>query len=443
MNELSHVQLVSTIYDVPAGAASTTDVLRQLCHVLKSHYGASITTPPDRSAPRSLGSVGIDADDHAAFLRVWHKRNIFGQRRPTRASGAVIEARSIVPRSELLRSDIYNHYFKPREFGEGLRLDILHDPELSQSISLGRSWKAGAYDARELHFVRTIMPHLQRAATLTRRIRQVELMSSAAFAALDGLQSCVLLLDRVGRVLHMSAAAVALLRAADGLVSFGQGLAAETPADSARLGALLARAAGLAGQRPVSGTLRLARPSLRPALALIAMPLPSASELLPGGDPKVVLHVTDPVADFGPGSSELIGLFGLTVAEADLAAQLLKGMDAAEVARRTGRRLPTVRTHIANLMAKTHVQRQTDLVRPAHPACRARQSRVDPNSPGRATTAVCGARSVSTARTRNRPIRRALIKPDDDHCRRCAQQSGLMPMLTARRQSPRQMRRNC
>ena len=56
-------------------------------------------------------------------------------------------------------------------------------------------------------------------------------------------------------------------------------------------------------------------------------------------------------------------LFGLTQAESSLAADLLSGLDLREIAERRGRSVNTVRTHLASLMAKTDVNRQSELVR--------------------------------------------------------------------------------
>jgi len=59
----------------------------------------------------------------------------------------------------------------------------------------------------------------------------------------------------------------------------------------------------------------------------------------------------------------LAELFGLTSAEAALAADLLAGDELREIAARRGRGINTVRTHLSGLMAKTNVNRQSELIR--------------------------------------------------------------------------------
>ena len=55
--------------------------------------------------------------------------------------------------------------------------------------------------------------------------------------------------------------------------------------------------------------------------------------------------------------------FGLTGAEATLAVDLLAGSELREIAERRGRSIATVRSQLAKLMAKTDVNRQSELLR--------------------------------------------------------------------------------
>lgn len=55
--------------------------------------------------------------------------------------------------------------------------------------------------------------------------------------------------------------------------------------------------------------------------------------------------------------------FDLTPAEARVAVQIASGATVKEIALRSGAALPTVRTQLNSIMAKTGVDRQVDLVR--------------------------------------------------------------------------------
>ena len=303
VDEGGYQHLLSAIYDLVFAPTDWPIVLRLLAEGLNCSYAASITTTPERDTPRSLGAVGITADDHCEFLRTWHKRNVFGTRRPTREAGAIVLGQSILPKSALLRSDMYRYYLAPRKIEEVVRLDIFADPYRSQSISLGRPWTSGQFTASEIAFARALMPHLQRVATLHANAEDAAAIARTAMDALDASQAHLLLLDANGRAVYASAEADRLLHEADGLTAGRDGLRAATPALSARLRACLARAAGSSGVPGVSGALRLRRPSGKPDLVLVAIPARSRSIGPDIGRASVILQIMDPFArcHAGPG----------------------------------------------------------------------------------------------------------------------------------------------
>ncbi len=364
MDETAYQRLVSAINELALAQGEWPTVLRLLGRAFKCHYAAAITTTPERDAPRSLGAVGITADDHREFLRTWHKGSLYGSRWPARQAGAVVLGSSIVPRAELLRSDMYRHYLAPRALQEVVRLDVLHESDRSQSISLARTWSSGPFTDAELHFAQTLMPHLHRAVVVQARLGDASAAARSALDALETVQAPILILDRRGRVAHASVDAERLLREADGLsIGTEDALRAASPSLSARLTALVTRAVGTHGEPGTSGTLRLPRPSGKPDLTLVAVPLPLRTAGPGAHHPAVLLQVADPSARANPHRALLLEAFELTPAEADLAADLLAGLSVREIAAGTGRSIATVRTHLASLLAKTGTARQSELVR--------------------------------------------------------------------------------
>ena len=55
--------------------------------------------------------------------------------------------------------------------------------------------------------------------------------------------------------------------------------------------------------------------------------------------------------------------FGLTVAEAEVASRLMDGYEPTQIAHRRGVRVSTIRTQIRNILSKTGLTRQVDLVK--------------------------------------------------------------------------------
>jgi DNA-binding NarL/FixJ family response regulator len=363
LNEDGYHRLLSAIYDLALASTDWPIVLRLLAAALNSPHASVVTTTPERDTQRPLGVVGMTADDHRAFLRTWHKRNVFGARRPAREAGAIVLGRNILPKSALRRTAMYQEYLAPRRIQEVVRLDIFADPHRSQSISLARPWASGPFTSDELAFTRALMPHLQRVAALHAHVEGTTSIARTAIDALDGAQAPLLLLDASGRVVHASAEADRLLHEADGLSAGRDGLRAATPALSARLRAVLARTAGSSHAPGVSGALHLRRPSGKPDLVLVAIPAQSHSFGPDFGRASVVLQIKDPLARARPDPAILADAFDLTPSEAILAADLLCGLSVVEAAAKRGRSVATVRTHLASVLAKTGTARQSDLVR--------------------------------------------------------------------------------
>jgi DNA-binding CsgD family transcriptional regulator len=259
---------------------------------------------------------------------------------------------------------MYDEYWRPRSLAWGLRMTLMIDPDGDyHTINLIRAQSTGPFEAVDISLAQMLTPHLQQAIALQRRLRKADLVAAGALAALDALPTAMLLLDRQSRLVHANTVGAGLLAASDGLGASFNMLVAATPALTNRLAALLASAAGASGQPPRSGVLRLARPSGRASLLLLAMPFPRDTEWrLPQG-PALLLSVTDPEAMPWPPGKHLAELFGLTGAEARLATDLISGLSLREIAEQRGRGLSTVRTLLARLMAKTAVGRQSELIR--------------------------------------------------------------------------------
>ena len=173
-------------------------------------------------------------------------------------------------------------------------------------------------------------------------------------------RAAVLVLDGGGRVLYANAAAERILSAQDGLrVAHGMvGIA--DPATSHRFNALVGRAAG--GDIPAGGSLAVPRPSgCRPYAVRIAPCRPGRIGLFPS-PARVVLTIIDLDAESGPDQETLRALFGLTTAQASVAALLARGRELRDIAMTLGISLFTVRRHLADVMAKTDTNSQVALV---------------------------------------------------------------------------------
>ena len=351
--------LLDAIYATAVSPDRTGKMLGALGQAFNCHFAGYVTHTNDRMRHRGT-AWGMDTAEHAAFLHQWHRTNPFGRRAPVREAGAVIRTGEMMPPAEMVRTRMFAEFLDPRDMHQGLRLDVWLTAQAASVVSLMRPWRHGGFEVREVALARRLMPHLQAAAAVSRRLRGADLMQRAAWASLDALRHPVLVLGGDRRVAHANLAGAALLAAGDGLACAKGELQASAPSHAGRLGALIGRAAPGAGNMPRAGALHLPRPSGGPHLALVAMPLQAGAGWDLPGAPAALLCVGDPAASRLP-PAMLAELFGLTAAEAALASDLLGGGDLRGIAARSGRSLATVRTHLARLMAKTGTARQAEL----------------------------------------------------------------------------------
>lgn len=362
MHDAALARALDLIYDSAVAPESWPAALEQLALLFRAGFADLYARTTDRSRESGL-AYGLDrADYEDVFLGVWSKRNVWANRHPTATAGEVVATRDFLPKEELVRSEMYNEYLAPRGLHEGLRLAIWSGEGWVQDVSLLRPWSAGPYTRTERALAGALLPHLQRAAGVGRRLREAS-GPQAAFAGLDAMRHPGFLLGATGRVIRFNRAAEALLAGNDGLSVQEAALTAATAGASARLDAAVASAAGWGGARPRSAAVRLPRPSGLPPLLLDVMPVREQSGCGFLGGPAVLVLVAGAAAEAEALAPRLVARFGLTRAEAGLAVELAAGRSVTEVAECRGRSVNTVRTQLARLMGKLEVRRQAELVR--------------------------------------------------------------------------------
>lgn len=359
--------LIQGIYKAALHGTGWVTFLASFAGALDStHPSLYLADTSDRKGSIEL-SLGLDESQRRAYKEHYVHRNVWIQgARPLLRPGNIRSSDQVCSRQQFLRSEWYADYCKPLGWTRGIGATILQDGTTTVNIGTFSGVSRPEYAADDFALLRELMPHLQRGFAMQQHLAESRAHGQALEAILHGLSIPALLVAQDATVLFMNAAAERLIRTADGLIVATGRLRALLPNDTAWLCARIAAAAQTsAGQaRGSGGSLRIARPYGRGSLDVLVSPLPSRENDWLVRKPAVTaVFVTDPYGGVAAGDLQLAQQHGLTATEAKVALMIARGLPSKQICRELDISYNTLKTHLKHIYAKTHVKRQSDLVR--------------------------------------------------------------------------------
>ena len=166
-----------------------------------------------------------------------------------------------------------------------------------------------------------------------------------------------------------------LLRTGDGLFDKDGFLFARARRNNDGLQEILGRALPPFGVRDAGGLAVVRRPGALPPLVLHAIPVDRQETDYPAWPAAALVLIVDPAGEAGVDPAAAAAALGLTRTESRVAVLLARGMSVKEIAKATGRKESTIRTHVKHMFAKHGLSRQADLVRLVRSLAGARETR--------------------------------------------------------------------
>jgi DNA-binding CsgD family transcriptional regulator/PAS domain-containing protein len=361
MQEQQFSRILDAVYDTVTSFDRWQDALERIGEAFGCSYAGLIDRNLNTMEGRAV-AFGVDAAGQREYFDVWSTRDILRQWTPAYRAGMVETDHDILPRKDLLASDYYNGFMKPRDMHAVMRMTLVAEPGYRRIISMSRPASLGDYDRDDLDQCRRLMPHLQRAARVMQRVEESNVTLSGFSGVLEQSPTGVLLLDRTGKLLFTNRAARTMAATNDGFTLRNDGIKAVNQAEDGALQRLIAAATGRLArpEAPRGGVMRLSRKSGKPAFALAGAPL-HGDAFSAETAPAAFILITD--AASGAPKPLLRELFGLTDAEARVAERLMQGDTPEQAAITLGVKTSTARWHLAALYRKTGTNRQAQLVR--------------------------------------------------------------------------------
>jgi DNA-binding CsgD family transcriptional regulator len=361
--ELSDV--VGTIYDCALDPAVWPDAIREVCRV--ANFIAGLIDVTD------LSSRSIRLQQYWNYDRAWIEfaiRDCAEESVRTWSNVRNLMARPLdeplcltreIPRSIWSQARLYTDHSTPVGYIDCVALVVLRERNRVGSMALSRHESAGPVTDRDMEVMQLLAPHIRRAVVISDVLNMQAIRIGTLEGAFDLLQAGVIFVDADCKVIHANRSAAAMLAKGSPVQSVHGDLRTNLPQATAAL-----RKAVAVATEPSIGRLGIGvpvpQPDGEPAYVHV-LPLQTGetrSRLAPRAAAAVFIAVGGNLA--GAPAEAIATVFDLTVAEIRTVERLLAGRSAAEIADDLGLAMPTVRTHISNILAKTGTARQTDLI---------------------------------------------------------------------------------
>jgi DNA-binding CsgD family transcriptional regulator len=238
-------------------------------------------------------------------------------------------------------------------------------PTVQAGVAIHRRREAGRYKPVDIERFTIVHRHLERALRIGSRLGSLGAIQQCTTKLLDGNAAAVLFLDEHKHIVYANRSAQALYSGDDGIRLSSAGIAALRQQDNDRLQCLITQAlSGIAlPDASPGGATRVLRPSGKRPYGVVVAPVSGRHPALSTLRPSVCIVITDPDGKRPLPHHSLRGIFGLTEAEARLAALLAGGEELRSAAAQLKITYGTARSRLTGIFQKTETRRQAELIK--------------------------------------------------------------------------------
>ncbi len=353
-------ELIGAIYDCALEPRAWGDFLARLSRHLGGQAASLFAQDLWSSQVGFLVQHGFDPAFEASYMQHYATTNIWQPLMASLQPGSIGTDEQVSTLAELHRTEWYADWLRPQGLAHAVGGVVLNDSRGSMQLTVLRPERHGHFHAEEQALLQRLLPHMQRAMAVHRRLATVAVTQDALLTGYEGLGLCVFVVDAEARVLHANRHAEDRLRAADALVAPHGRLAASAAPATLRLHHAVRLACG--GDGPARGSfVDLPQPEAAP-LGVLVHPL-APGRRPNAGQPAALVLLPARGTDAEVNQQALAHRYRLTAAETRLLVALLRGEDLAGYARQSGITPQTARTHLKRIFGKTGHGRQVDLLR--------------------------------------------------------------------------------
>jgi len=363
MDERHFSELVGKVYGAATDPAQMSGLAEAIARAFDTHSVMLFLHKKPSPVPefeRVLSATAnFDGWAYSAYGQYFHARDEWYTRGIRKPLTTVNIGEELIGDAQFERTEFCNDFCQRLDTFRVLGTSFLVDDVLG-SVGIHRSRRARRFDEHDRDILSLLVPHLQRSLQIHRRLQLAERNCAASLRLLDSLSIGVILVDRAARILFANPVADRALQAGRGLTVRQGSLHAERFGQTPKLHRLIVEAGC---RSDGAGSLLRLDSRSGAGLNVLVAPWGIADGTFAAEMAKAVVVFS--VAETMPaiGDQALFAAFGLTQAEARLAAALASGESMMRYADRNGISVNTVKTQLRQVFTKTGCSRQAELIR--------------------------------------------------------------------------------
>lgn len=360
------MEILSGFHEASADPKLWPKCLVALSDALGAKACAIASHDYDTGTGRIEHSVYVSKASVASYAEQYSRLNVLLQQDEYfRAPGAVWTDEQIISENELVDTQFYREWLKPLGLHHQLFGILDRRRNVVTYLFLGRGEIDGPFSDGSLALFRRLLPNLQRAFRSGQSFHEAQEIRRAASRVLDVIPVGVIIAGIAGNVIQANDRAQGMIASASELSVGKSGLEIDHNGRRLRLRDLITLEKQKNAKQPEEGirAFSLQRPLGRKPLSILISPVDNINELRSPDEPAAIVFLGDPGYAVDIDQPRLCELYGLTRAEARVAALLANGYRLEETAEALGLVYETARKHLKHVFGKTGTDRQAELIR--------------------------------------------------------------------------------
>jgi DNA-binding CsgD family transcriptional regulator len=303
---------------------------------------------------------GVPDAELGAYLERFHGRTRRYHAVARLPENGIVTDADFISEREMRSTPFYEGFLRPLDVYHSISAVTLRRGDDLGLLGVQLSLRQGPPTDQQHQLVETLIPHVRRASQVHLRLIGADLRERRLAECIDRLQVGLVLIDQRGRIQLANLAAQEFLRQERGLIVDKRRLLCRNSTKNRALQRAVAAALGEA-DNPEEVVLVDGAAAQAP-LTVWVCGVPRARREAEGVGGMIFISDPDAVAAQST-AGMLRAAFGLTPAEAGIAAALADGFTLRTIARQRRISFETARTHLKRIFDKTGVRNQAGLVR--------------------------------------------------------------------------------